>query len=274
MEKQKRVAAIHDISGFGKCSLTVALPVLSSVGLETCVIPTAVLSTHTGGFTGFTYRDLTEDILPMARHWHSLGLHFDAIYTGYLGSIEQIDLVREVVSLLRDEDTLVLADPAMADNGRLYSLFSPGFEQGMATLCADADIIIPNITEAAMLCGLNYPEQLTEAYTQMLLTELNHPCVILTGTGYEPGTTGVTLREGERQILYTHPKVGKNCHGTGDLFAACFTGALMQGKNKENAVQIAADFVCSAIRKTVDTPAHWYGVKFELALPDLIEALK
>ena len=195
MEKPKRVAAIHDISGFGKCSLTVALPVLSSVGLETCVIPTAVLSTHTGGFTGFTYRDLTEDILPMARHWHSLGLHFDAIYTGYLGSMEQIDLVREVVSLLRDEDTLVLADPAMADNGRLYSLFSPGFEQGMATLCADADIIIPNITEACLMLGLPYRSgPHTEAeINEMLqaLCALGPQQVVLTGVSFDPATLGI-----------------------------------------------------------------------------------
>ncbi|MBQ2274997.1 MAG: pyridoxal kinase, partial [Clostridia bacterium] len=131
---QKRVAAIHDISGFGKCSLTVALPIISAAGSECAVIPTAVLSTHTGGFKDFTFRDLTEDILPIAEHWRREGICFDAIYTGYLGSFEQIDLVCKVIDILRDENTLVVVDPVMADHGKLYPIFPDNFPDGMKKL--------------------------------------------------------------------------------------------------------------------------------------------
>ena len=270
----KRILTIQDISCVGQCSMTVALPVLSACGHETCILPTALLSTHTGGFGKPHVVYFDEALEGMWRHWQENEIAFDAILVGYLGSTGAIRMTEEIIDHLRAYDGVVIVDPVFGDHGKLYSGFDGAYVQAMKGLCQKADIIIPNITEAAMLCGLHYQDQLTEGSTQKLLTELNHPCVILTGTGYEPGTTGATLREGERQILYTHPKVGKNCHGTGDLFAACFTGALMQGKSREKAVQIAADFVCSAIRKTVEAPVHWYGVKFEQALPELIRRLQ
>ncbi|MEL1136668.1 pyridoxal kinase, partial [Desulfitobacterium sp. THU1] len=151
MERQKRVAAIHDISCVGRCSLTVALPILSAAGLDTGVLPTAVLSTHTGGFEGFTYRDLTEDIEPISKHWQSLNLKFDALYSGFLGSFEQIDLVADLFKTFREEGTLVMVDPVMADNGVLYSVYSPEMAKGMAKLCSMADIMVPNLTEAAFM---------------------------------------------------------------------------------------------------------------------------
>ena len=270
----KRILTIQDISCVGQCSMTVALPVLSACGHETCILPTALLSTHTGGFGKPRVVHFDDALEGMWRHWQENEITFDAILVGYLGSTGAIRMTEDIIDHLRAPDGVVIVDPVFGDHGKLYSGFDDAYVQAMKGLCRKADIIIPNITEAAMLCGLNYQEQLTEEYVQQLLTELNHPCVILTGTGYEPGTTGVTLREGERQILYTHPKVGKNCHGTGDLFAACFTGALMQGKQKAQAIRIAADFVFNAIRKTVDAPVHWYGVKFEHALPELIRQLQ
>ncbi|MEG1497729.1 MAG: bifunctional hydroxymethylpyrimidine kinase/phosphomethylpyrimidine kinase, partial [Clostridiales bacterium] len=158
MERQKRVVAIHDISCVGKCSLTVALPILSAMGVETSIIPTAVLSTHTGGFEGYTYRDLTEDIMPIVNHWQTLDLQVDAVYTGFLGSFEQIDLMKQIFKTFKNTDNLIFVDPVMADNGVMYASFSPDFAQGMASLCSKADIIVPNITEACFMVGEEYKE--------------------------------------------------------------------------------------------------------------------
>jgi len=156
MEKQKRVAAIHDISCIGRCSLTVALPILCAAGIDTGVLPTAVLSTHTGGFEGFTYRDLTEDIGPITKHWQSLNLKFDALYSGFLGSFNQIDLVANLFSTIGGENTLIMVDPVMADNGVFYSVYSHDMAKGMAKLCSMADIIVPNLTEAAFMLEEEY----------------------------------------------------------------------------------------------------------------------
>jgi pyridoxine kinase len=185
MKKQKRVAAIHDISGFGKCSLTVALPILSAAGIETSVIPTAVLSTHTGGFEGYTFRDLSSDLPAFAKHWKSLDLSFDCLYSGFLGSAKQIEIVSEIFGMFKTEDNLILVDPAMADNGRMYSTFAPSFAQGMAALCARADIIVPNVTEAVFLLGESYrPGPYEPAYIEGLLQRLaalGPPRVVMTG---------------------------------------------------------------------------------------------
>ena len=148
---QKRVAAIHDLSGFGKCSLTVALPILSAAGIEAAALPTAILSTHTGGISGYTYRDLTNDMRPIMKHWKSLDLKFDAIYTGFLGSFEQQEIVKEFFDMFRRDDNLILVDPVMGDNGELYTIFTREFAAGMRSLCEKADIIVPNLTEAALL---------------------------------------------------------------------------------------------------------------------------
>ena len=173
MERQKRVLAVHDISGVGRCSLTVALPIISAAGVECSVLPTAVLSTHTGGFTGYTCRDLTDDLLPMARHWSSLGERFDAIYMGYLGSFAQMDMMREVFSILAEKDTLIAVDPVMGDNGKLYAAFDMTFPPAMRELCTHADLIKPNMTEAALLLGEEYrPGPYTREYVEGLLTRL------------------------------------------------------------------------------------------------------
>ncbi|MDR1065414.1 MAG: bifunctional hydroxymethylpyrimidine kinase/phosphomethylpyrimidine kinase, partial [Oscillospiraceae bacterium] len=170
---RKRVAAIHDISGFGKCSLTVALPILSAAGIECSVIPTAVLSTHTGGFTGYTYRDLTEDILPVFRHWQSIGLTFDAGYSGFLGSPEQLEIVAGIFGEMKNGGAMIVVDPVMADDGKLYSTFDAAFPDGMRRLCAGADVIVPNITEAALMTGAEYKAgPYTREYIEKLLARL------------------------------------------------------------------------------------------------------
>ena len=270
----KRILTIQDISCVGQCSMTVALPILSACGHETCILPTAMLSTHTGGFgkpAVIHFDGLLDEIW---QHWQENNIVFDAILVGYLGSVEAVKIAGKIMESMLEPDGISIVDPAFADHGKRYSGLTQEYAHAMQELCAQADIILPNVTEAAMFTGIPYQEVQDEAYVTELLNGLNHPCVILTGTGYENGMTGVTIREGENQVIYSHPKVGQNCHGTGDMFAACFTGALMQGKSKHESVRIAADFVCKAIEKTLENPVHWSGVKFEEALPDLIRMME
>ena len=198
--KQKHILTIQDISCVGRCSLTVALPIISAAGVEASIIPTAVLSTHTGGFEGFTYRDLTEDILPITNHWESLGISFDAMYTGYLGSFEQIDIVENIFDRFNTDTNFVLVDPAMADNGVLYGGFSEDFPKGMAGLCSKADIIVPNLTEAAFMLGEEFAgNDYDKAYIETLLKklrDLGSPNVVLTGVSLEPGKLGIATYDG------------------------------------------------------------------------------
>ena len=158
MESLKRIAAINDISGLGKCSLTVALPVISATGVECSVIPTALLSTHTGVFSGWTLEDLSDQILPIANHWHEINAHFDGIFTGYLANPAQGDLIRKTIELLRTADTKVIVDPAMADNGRYYSNLDERMTRCFRNLFQDADIVTPNFTEACFLAGMDSVE--------------------------------------------------------------------------------------------------------------------
>ena len=269
----KRILTIQDISCVGQCSMTVALPILSACGHETCILPTAVLSTHTGGFGKPAVTHLDDCLSQMWRHWQEREITFDAILVGYLGSVAAVEAAGDILENLLAPGGISIVDPAMADHGKRYSGHSEEYAQAMEKLCRRADIILPNVTEAAMFSKIPYEETLTEAYVDQLLDKLDHPCVILTGVGYAPEQTGIVIREGETRQHYSHNRVGKNCHGTGDMFAACFTGALMQGKTKYEAVKIAADFVCKSIENTFKNPAHWYGVKFETALPDLIRML-
>lgn len=270
----KRILTIQDISCVGQCSMTVALPILSVCGHETCILPTALLSTHTGGFGKPSVVYFDTSLESLWRHWKENEITFDAILIGYLGTVEAVKTAGKIMDVLLAPGGVSIVDPAMADHGKRYSGLTEEYARAMEALCRRADIILPNVTEAAMFTGLPYREELDEAYVTKLLDELNHPCVILTGTGYQKGETGVTLREGKDEYSYFHPRIGKSCHGTGDMFAACFTGALMRGKSKLEAARIAADFVCKAIENTYVNPAHWYGVKFETALPDLIRWLQ
>lgn len=272
----KKVLTIQDISCVGQCSLTVALPILSAAGFETCILPSAVLSTHTAGFTGFTVRDLTEDIPAIAAHWRRENIRFDAVYTGYLGSTGQIDQVKEIIATLSAPDAVSIVDPAMADNGKLYPAFDGAYVEAMKTLAFSADIILPNITEACFLTGLQYREEYDEAYITALLdamTAAGAKTIVLTGVGYEPGQTGVVVRENGETRYYAHKKIAQGCHGTGDVYASAFVGALLHGHSAYDAAVIAADYTVRCIEITQGDANHWYGVKFELALPEYIRML-
>ena len=273
----KRILTVQDISCVGQCSLTVALPILSAAGHETCILPSAVLSTHTAGFSGFTVRDLTADLPGIAAHWQKEGIRFQAIYTGYLGSTEQIEDVKNIFRTCAAEGCVTVVDPAMADNGKLYPAFDQAYVEQMKTLAFGADIILPNITEACMLTGWPYREQYDEAYINGLLDSLRAAgakTVILTGVSYNEATTGVMVLEGDSRRYYMHKRYPKGCHGTGDVYASAFVGALMRGKGAYDAARIAADYTLRCMELTLPDPTHWYGVKFELALPEYIRMLE
>ena len=272
----KRVLTIQDISCVGQCSLTVALPILSACGVETCVLPSAVLSNHTGGFGGFTFRDLTEDMPNIRRQWMENGLDFAAIYTGYLGSTRQIEYVRDIFRDNAAEGCVKVVDPAMADHGKLYVGFDDTFVQDMKGLCKEADYVIPNITESCLLTGLEYSTEYDRAYIDAqlaALTAMGCKNVILTGISYTPGKTGIVVFENGEYAYYEHERLSNSCHGTGDIFASAFVGALMRGNTAFDAARIAADFALACIRKTAEIPNHWYGAAFEPVLGKLIEML-
>lgn len=272
-----RVLTIQDISCFGQCSLTVALPILSACGHETCVLPSAVLSTHTGGFTGFTFRDLTEDMPSIKDHWIKEKISFDVIYTGYLGSTRQIDYVKDIFAAFDKEGCLKVVDPAMADNGKLYYGFDDKFVAEMKTLCGKADYLVPNITEACFLTDTEFKTEYDEAYVNELLVKLaalGCKNVILTGVSYAPGTTGVVVYENGEYYYYKHDKIANDCHGTGDIYASAFVGSLLHGKTAYDSAKIAADYVLACINETIKDETHWYGAKFEPVLGKLIESLK
>ena len=272
----KRVLTIQDISCLGQCSLTVALPIISACGVETCVLPSAVLSTHTGGFSGFTFRDLTEDMPAIKDHWVSENIRFDAIYTGYLGSTKQIDYVADIFAATGSDNCVKIVDPAMADHGKLYKGFDEAFVEAMKALCVKADYVIPNITEASMLTGMEYRSVYDRAYIDEILqklTALGCKNIILTGISYKPETTGIVVFEKGEYAYYEHVKLPGSCHGTGDIFASSFVGAFVRGKTAYEAAKIAADYAVECMKETAKHESHWYGAVFEPVLGKLITAL-
>jgi pyridoxine kinase len=273
----KRILVVQDISCVGQCSLTVALPILSACGMETAILPSAVLSTHTAGdFKGYTYRDLTDDIPAILDHWMRQGITFDALYTGYLGSTKQVEMVERIMNTLIVPGGVKIVDPAMADNGKLYAGFDDDYVAAMRRLCARADIILPNITEAAMLTEQAYSEKQSEEYVSCLLrglSNISNAAVVLTGVSYDPDNIGaLSVKSGEARY-YSHRRIPRMFHGTGDVYASAFTGAYLRGHSLHSAAAIAVDFTSAAIENTVDFPEHWYGVRFEPVLPMLIERL-
>lgn len=281
MQRQKRVVAIHDISCVGKCSLTVALPILSAAGVETSILPTAVLSTHTGGFTGYTFCDLTDEIIPITDHWQTLDLKIDGIYTGFLGSFEQLALMERVFDTFKRPDNLIFVDPVMADNGEMYKIFSPDFALGMARLCGRADIIIPNITEACFMTGADYKEgPYTAAYIEDLLarlTALGPEKVILTGVCFDADTLGAaSYDKATGQLDYEFAgRIDGYYHGSGDVFGSAALAALMNGFTLREASRVAVDFTVGSIQRTKDAGTDIrYGIDFERGLPQLIDDLK
>ena len=272
----KRVLTIQDISCVGQCSLTVALPIISACGIETSVLPSAVLSTHTMGFTGFTFRDLTEDMPAICAHWKKEGLTFDGIYTGYLGSAKQIEYVKSIIANTAAEGCLVAIDPAMADNGNLYPAFDLAYVEEMKKLCAEADYLLPNITEACFLAGMDYRTEYDRAYIDALIAKLcglGAKNVILTGVSYQKGRTGVAVYENGEMQYYEHEQIAGGIHGTGDIYASAFVGAKLRGKSAYDAAKIAADYVVECILESRKDPDHTYGARFEPVLGKLIAKL-
>lgn len=275
----KRILTIQDISCFGKCSLTVALPLLSAMGIETVILPTAVLSTHTM-FQNFTVKDLSDQLTPITEHWKKEGITFDAIYTGYLGTEEEIDTVIDIIRTFRHENSLIFIDPAMADNGKLYPAFDAHYALKNANLCAIADIAVPNITEASYLTGLPYQETYSEKYVKNMLqalADLGTKTPILTGVSLSEGRTGAMgydTQKGE-YFFYQHNRIPVAFHGTGDIFSSVLAGAFVLGIERTRALQIAADYTELTIAKTLENPEKpWYGVDFEATIPALVDMLR
>ena len=292
----KRVLTVQDISCVGKCSLTAAIPVISAMGIEVCPLPTAILSNHTA-FSSFSFLDLTDKIPEILNEWKKQGFHFDAIYTGYLGSIKQIDLVHKILDEFAQNDTLVVIDPCMADNGKLYTGFSQDFVKQMAKLCERANVILPNMTEACFLVNQDYDflVQTNESITKVMakLLSLGAKQVILKGVEFSKEKIGVaycsqkTNNDNRNLIgksiiensiddmkIYFHHRYDENFHGTGDLFASVVTGALVLKKELKEAVEIACDFIQESIECTLSNPNYnWYGVEFESALKNLPQRL-
>ena len=276
---QKNILAIHDISCFGKCSLTVALPILSACGHTTTVLPTAVLSTHTGGFTNYTFNDLTGDILPIINHWKSLDIKFDAIYTGYLGSINQIEMVKYIIDTFKTPTTTIIVDPVMGDEGKLYSGFDNAFSNELATLTKKANVIIPNLTESSLILGIEYPENPDDNYYSHILKQLHsysNASVVLTGVskGNLLGA-GVYDMENDTISFVYSDKIDGFFHGTGDVFGSVLTGSIMHRNNLVTSAQIACEFTKNAIAKTcIYKTDQRFGVDFEECLPQLMKTLK
>jgi len=269
----KRILTVQDISCVGQCSMTVAQPILSVCGHETCILPTAILSTHTGGFGKPVVHHLGADLHTMWRHWLEQGITFDAILIGYLGSMDAIRCAGDIIDHLLSPEGIAVVDPAMADHGKLYSGFDEIYASAMGSLCKKADIIIPNITEAAMISGTPYLEDFDAEYIGRLMDRMPCKKVVLTGVSFEREKTGVAVRDESGIAYYFHPRIDKNYHGTGDIFAASFVGILMQERSLFEAARLASEFTGKCIENTYRAPAHWYGVKFETALQWLIEKL-
>ena len=271
--RDPRVLTVQDISCVGRCSMTVALPVLAACGVEACPLPTAVLSTHTGGFGVPYVSNLTESMLPTASHWERAGIFFDVISCGYLGSAEQMEHVSRIFETAAAPGCVKIIDPAMADHGRLYAGFDGSFVESMKGFCAKADWLLPNITEACLLTGTEYRERYDRAWIDELLEKLSAlGCrnVLLTGVSFEENTTGVMVN-GE---YLSHRRLSRGCHGTGDLFAAVFAGAIARGMSGIEAARLAAEFTLPCMEHTFQKTAEPYGIMFEPLLGELIDKLR
>lgn len=273
----KRILAIHDLSGVGKCSLTVALPVISAAGVECSCMPTAVLSTHSGDFQGFTKHDLSGELLPMAEHWQREGIRFDGIYTGYLASARQAELIGQIIDMLASPETLVIVDPVMADNGAYYSGFDDEICTAFRRLCAKADVITPNITEAALLTGHTYhPGTVTRDAVEALLRDLGAlgaKTAALTGIHLQDNTIGnavFDVSSGKSAYSMRQARSGI-FYGTGDLFASALAALLVRRAPAARALELATALVDDSISRSVLRGGdRRLGVDFEGALPEFI----
>ena len=280
MTKTTKILTIQDISCYGQCSITVALPVISAFGIETAVLPSAILSTHTSGFSGYTLRDLTEDLPAIRKHWEKEGITFDAIYTGFIGSIEQFDYIKDIIESRLNPGGLVFVDPAMADHGEFYNGFNQDFADEMGKLCKTGDYILPNTTEACYLLHKPWKPNFTKEEMLDMANELStftKRHVILKGDNHKKDQLGMIVLDKNEpsnvEIVY-NDRVDYISHGTGDVFASTFVGATMTGRNPSASAKIAGEVTKKAIEETLDDPTHTYGVKFEKVIPQIPEILK
>ena len=271
----KRILTIQDISCVGKCSLTVALPIISAQGIEACILPTALLSTHTG-FKNFTFRDLTDEFDAVTQVWHKENIAFDGIYTGFLGSFSQLELIEKIFNEFNDSAPLILVDPCMGDNGKLYHGFDEKFVMKMRKLCTKAHVITPNITEASFMCGMPF---FGSDYTQDYILELLEGLasfgarkIVLKGIRYKQNECGIIAYDAKtkEKVEYFHEFLPFHTSGTGDIFASVLFGSLVNGESMQNSIKKAAKFVLSSIKVTLkDKSRTWYGVQFEKVLGTL-----
>ncbi len=278
MAQDHRLLTIQDISCVGQCSLTVALPIVSACGIETAILPSSVLSNHTGkGFGAWTFRDLTDEMPKILDQWLKEKIDFDAFYTGYV-SKAQIPHILDIFQKAARPGAVKIVDPAMADNGKLYAGFDADFPKEMARLVAVADYALPNLTEASFLLGQEYIESgYDKVYIEKTIAglhKLGAKNVILTGVSFEPSKLGVAVSDGSRIDYYFNERLPAAMHGTGDVYASAFAGALLRGKPVLEAAAIAADFVVESMKKTLGDDSHFYGVKFEKAIPFLVNRLE
>ena len=279
MSETTKILTIQDISCYGQCSITVALPVISAFGIETAVLPSAVLSTHTSGFTDYTVRDLTDDLPAIRKHWESEGIYFDAIYTGFIASPEQMTYIKDIIDSRLKPDGVVFVDPAMADHGEFYNGFDQDFADKMGELCKLGDYILPNTTEACYILHKPWKEEFTkEEMLEMAqeLGEFTKKYVILKGDTHRDNELGMIVynkEESTSEFVYNE-KVDYVSHGTGDVFASSFVGSVMLDKSPTQAAKIAGEFTKIAIEKTIGDETHTYGVKFEQAISALYDLIE
>lgn len=276
--KQKRLVTIQDLSCFGKCSITVALPVISALGTETVVLPTAVLSTHTGEFKNYTFHPLYDEFSGICDHWESLGIEFDAIYVGYIGSSELICAVNDFIDRFKKENTVVFIDPAMADNGKFYSGLDMEYARKLSELCKKANIISPNMTEAMILSGKKPEDYKEHTNIKEIMSALSNVCenVIITGVHNTDTISTISYqKQTDTMSRADKPLYDGVFYGSGDLFASAFIGMYLTGATLFEATKSASDFVNDCIIKTLDErEKYWYGLKFEQSLSILTDYQK
>lgn len=273
-----KLLTIQDMACYGKCSGSIAMPVLSAMGIETTLLPTSVLSTHSA-FKGFTFRDLLPEMEAALEHWLSLDLQFDAIYVGYLGSEPQLDFVNRLISHF--PNALIMVDPVMGDGGKLHKRMTPSFISSYASLCSRAHLLLPNMTEACALLDLPYNGETIVDPLPLLkgLQDFGAKNVVITGlvnSGSELGA--VCLDSSDEYSSYFRPPVPGHYHGTGDLFASVCIGGLLRGLSLGSALELATDFTRVCVENTASSADaegnHWHGLKFETCLPKLWERLR
>jgi pyridoxine kinase len=271
----KRLLTIQDVSCVGQCSATVALPLISACGVECAVLPSAILSNHTGGFESWTFHDLTGEMSVIEKDWVKKDMKFDAFYTGYVCA-SQIDPILSIMSSCAAQGAIRVVDPVLGDHGKLYAGFGEDFPAQMARLCNGADYILPNLTEAGFLLGR---EPVLEGYDEKFIVEtidalhgLGAKNIVLTGVSFEKGMLGTAVSDGSKVVYDFNEKVEHFSHGTGDIFASVFSGALLRGLDMAQAAALAADVICTSIKET--PPGHWYGVAFERAIPQVVDRLR